>query len=385
MIDLFILNKKISGLILLGIILVTLLFGLWPLNFHPPNRVEWLKDEPGVRITGPGHLFSLPGMVRYFPDQSVSLEIWLRPSTDNTNRYCNILSFWDGGRQAVFLIGQHTDELYLRVPNLNPGQTKKYRERWRDHFLVKGQAVILTVTSTSRMTTIYKNGLLNGSFSTFSLLKESGGGSGILILGNSAVGGNWWKGDILGLAIYNRVLPDHEAKKNFQNWIQRDYQEIKRSPGLVGFYPFNEGRGELVKNQAGNGFPIFKPAVFQPLHKIVLEWPSKEYRKHLSFYLDVAVNFFGFIPLGFFVALHLLRFNHRSVFRSLYLTVVLGSLISLAIELTQVWLPSRDSSASDLVFNILGTFVGAGFISFWNIDLKLSNLFNNCLIFIKSL
>jgi glycopeptide antibiotics resistance protein len=34
-------------------------------------------------------------------------------------------------------------------------------------------------------------------------------------------------------------------------------------------------------------------------------------------------------------------------------------MLSLAIELTQVWLPNRDSSATDLFCNTLGTFLGA--------------------------
>ena len=39
--------------------------------------------------------------------------------------------------------------------------------------------------------------------------------------------------------------------------------------------------------------------------------------------------------------------------------VCAGATLSLAIELTQVWLPNRDSSATDLFCNTLGTFLGA--------------------------
>ena len=66
----------------------------------------------------------------------------------------------------------------------------------------------------------------------------------------------------------------------------------------------------------------------------------------------------GFIPLGFFFALWLLRFTRLSFLPAGVLTLVLGSGISLGVELTQVYLPTRDSSASDLVFNLLGTLVG---------------------------
>jgi len=42
----------------------------------------------------------------------------------------------------------------------------------------------------------------------------------------------------------------------------------------------------------------------------------------------------------------------------LLLAVVVGFGLSLAIELTQVWLPGRDSSLSDLIANTVGTAIG---------------------------
>ena len=70
----------------------------------------------------------------------------------------------------------------------------------------------------------------------------------------------------------------------------------------------------------------------------------------------------GFIPLGFFLALWLLRFTRLSSPAAFVLTFLLGTLISLGIELGQVYLPTRDSSASDLIFNSLGTLIGIGLL-----------------------
>ena len=133
---------------------------------------------------------------------------------------------------------------------------------------------------------------------------------------------------------------------------------LKNGPGLIGLYPFTEGQGDSVRNLAGGAHPLLKPAVFHPLQKVILEWPTKEQLKRWSFYQDVAVNILGFIPLGFFFALWLLRFTRLPTSQPGTVTLVLGSGISLGIELTQVYLPTRNSQASDLVFNILGTLVG---------------------------
>ncbi|MEW6188191.1 MAG: VanZ family protein [Thermodesulfobacteriota bacterium] len=355
-------KNRLMNITLGGIIFVTLFFGLWPLRFNPPNRVERLKNEPGIRITGRGHLYTPPGIERFFSDQNITLEILMKPLNHKTNRYCQILSVYDGARQDVFVIGQYKDELYFRIRNPNPRQSKKYRERGKDHFLIGERKVLVALTSNRVMTSLYANGRRSESFPNFSLLKGSGTGSERLILANSADGGHWWKGDILGLALYNRILSDQEIRMHQIFWSQQKHQELKSASGLVGLYFFNENQGEWVLNQAGKPYPLFKPAVFQPLRRDILGWPTRNYMRTHSFYQDAVINLIGFIPLGFFAALRLLRFNHRPVPISLTLTLILGFLISLNIELIQGWLPTRDSSVSDLIFNILGTAAGAGLV-----------------------
>ena len=128
--------------------------------------------------------------------------------------------------------------------------------------------------------------------------------------------------------------------------------------GLIGLYPFNEGKGERIGNRTSDSCPLLKPAVFHPRQKVILEWPTKERLKRWGFYQDLAVNILGFIPLGYFLALRLMRFSRLSAPGAGAATLLLGALLSLGIELTQVYLPTRDSSAGDLIFNILGTLAG---------------------------
>jgi VanZ family protein len=342
----------------LSIFIIIVVFGLFPFNLNPFNQVFWLKDEPGVRFSGAGHLVTGGDLAGAFPGRSISLEIALRPAAEPNNRLPHILSFWDGRRQEIFLLGQWKDSLAMRVRTSRPDVPRGYRERGQGQVLVKNRMVFITLASSPEGTTLYLDGVMAKAFPGFPLLEDQPAARTVLVLGNSAIGKSYWHGDLLGLALYNRALSDRKVRENHSSWIQRDYGSLKTGPGLIGLYPFNEGEGERIGNLASDSYPLLKPAVFHPLQKVILEWPTKEQLKRWSLYQDVAVNILGFIPLGFFFALWLLRFTRLPSSGAGAATLLLGALLSLGIEWTQVYLPTRDSSAGDLIFNILGTLVG---------------------------
>jgi len=74
---------------------------------------------------------------------------------------------------------------------------------------------------------------------------------------------------------------------------------------------------------------------------------------------DIAVNILGFMPFGFIVYSYRRLAKPGGRGRNLVWAVCAGATISLAIELTQAWLPNRTSSINDLFTNTLGTFLGA--------------------------
>ena len=351
-------NKKALSFICWSIFIIIAFFGLWPFNLNPFNQVSWLKDGPGVRFSGPGHLYSAGSLSDFFSGRHISLECWLRPAAEPNNRLPHILSFWDGRWQEVFLVGQWKDSPAIRVRTSRPDVPRRYRERGQGQVLVKNRMVFITLTSTPGGSILYLNGDKVKEFPGFPLLEDGPAGPSVLVLGNSAIGKSYWEGDLLGLALYNRGLSGEEVRENHSRWVQRDYGSLKTGQGLIGLYPFNEGKGEQIGNLASDSYPLLKPAVFHPLQKVILEWPRKEQLKRWGFYQDVGVNILGFIPLGFFFGLWLLRFTRLPAPGAGAATLFLGALLSLGIELTQVYLPTRDSSAGDLVFNILGTLVG---------------------------
>jgi glycopeptide antibiotics resistance protein len=71
----------------------------------------------------------------------------------------------------------------------------------------------------------------------------------------------------------------------------------------------------------------------------------------------VAINIFGLIPLGFFFNAYLSIVKKTK--RATGLTIVLGFVTSLTIEILQSFLPTRDSGTTDLFTNTLGTAIGA--------------------------
>lgn len=73
-------------------------------------------------------------------------------------------------------------------------------------------------------------------------------------------------------------------------------------------------------------------------------------------FIDVLGNIVVFIPLGIGLAGIFCGNNLRQM---LHRTIMLGFLMSLTIELAQLTIPSRATDVDDLIFNTLGTLLGA--------------------------
>jgi glycopeptide antibiotics resistance protein len=106
---------------------------------------------------------------------------------------------------------------------------------------------------------------------------------------------------------------------------------------------------------SGNDLHI--PERYFVLHAPFLKLPWDEFQLSWSYCKNVLINIGGFVPLGFFFCAYFS--SVRRLDRAVLATIVLGGVVSFAIEVLQAYLPTRDSGVTDIITNTLGTAVGA--------------------------
>jgi hypothetical protein len=346
-------SRKYLGVICLFVIAVILIAGLWPFDFNPVNKVEWLQNGNGIRFYGQGTVVSRQPMnfgTGHSETASISIEILVLPHEESTNTVASIVTLYDHERET-FMVGQWLSELIIRVPAFNAEQQKHYREIGIANALTKDVIHFIALISDKESTAIYIDGTLNKIVPRFSLLPVDKELSGVLILGNSPDGTHEWNGSFFGLSFYNKALGKEEVREHYLGHFGGQTMPTTS-------YLFNERSGDVIHDHSGSGHNLIIPQVFQPLQRTVLEMPEKILFFSSSNLKDIAINVIGFIPFGFYLSAWL-RFSIKLVAPRAYLfSIVLGALISFAIELTQVYLPTRDSSLMDVFSNILGTAIG---------------------------
>jgi hypothetical protein len=159
-----------------------------------------------------------------------------------------------------------------------------------------------------------------------------------------------------GIAVYGRPLTPAEVKQDFDAWTANGPPGQSLDPNyLVALYRFDERTGPIVHNLA-LGPDLYIPDHFTILHKSFLSRPWNEFRFDLGYLKDVLLNIGGFIPLGFFFCAFFATVQPWR--RAAITAILLGAAMSLAIEILQFYIPSRDSGMTDVITNTTGTVLG---------------------------
>src|SRR5207237_444984 len=138
-------------------IIAVLVAGFWPFEPHPRNDVACLPNGNGIRL-GPRGIVMSSKTFQWplSPDSGVSLELWLRPGTNEGVR--DILNFSDSDTPQKLRLFKWSDSTLL----LYKDSPQQHREIDVDKAFVPGLPLLITITGSSSGTTVYLNGLPKG-------------------------------------------------------------------------------------------------------------------------------------------------------------------------------------------------------------------------------
>jgi VanZ family protein len=332
--------------------------GLWP--FHAPlNGATWNDRKNGLEF----QRYTTLATAQPFPARDAAnnpggtLEIWLR---SGLRRQGTILIFADPEHsEFTFALRQMGSDLALERFQVDAHGVASHL--WLTAENVFGdQPVFVTITGGKDGTRVYKDGVLAATSSYFGM--ESSDLRGRLILGTS-LRNDSWIGTMFGLTFSSRELNEQEIKNDVSAWESPGGQRLASAPGSDGaVYRFDERRGNIVRNEANPATSLLIPSHYRVLESPFLQAPWEQYRHpwsaahQLSYWIDVAVNVAGFVPVGFcFAGLVFMVADERHSFWAVALS---GFLLSFTIESLQWFLPTRNSGFTDVITNTIGTCVG---------------------------
>ena len=136
------LTPKLSLIALVIVCVVTLLFGIWPMNFVAKNQVRWLDQQGGVqffqqglssrRATG-GVIYStlplnIPTDAKRFEPTTIEIYLESHWLEDIGGGLGHILSICDGYPLSSLVIGQWQSYLIIRSRDNSTERRNTYRE-----------------------------------------------------------------------------------------------------------------------------------------------------------------------------------------------------------------------------------------------------------------
>ncbi len=338
----------------LAVLAYILVAGLWP--FHAPaNSVAWLKGEDGLRFTYPSAILSdgeiLPAGSN---ETSCSIEAWLEPAL--TQDSSTILAFYTPENSAQLAVKQSVSDLLITAGRGRGWNQARTGALYVDDLFRATRPMFLTITIGARGLSVYRDGLLLRSAPRFP--RRENLCAGRLVVGSSSVTNAGWTGTVRGLAVYHRELGTAQVLRHFEAWRRNGSLELLADTGewCSALYRFDERGGNRVHNRAEGRADLVVPERYEVPAQTFLEpfWKQTEFK--WGYWSDILLNICGLVPLGFFWYGYLRRVrrgNHLVV-----VTIALGALVSIMIEVLQVFLPTRDSDTTDILTNTLGTAIG---------------------------
>ena len=338
-------NERLLGLGCIAVLIVILCLGLWPLHV-PANQVEWLGKRDGVRLGKFGSLIGSRALDASGGGAG-TVEIWLHAAR-----------VWGGGTFLSFAQADHGIGLRLEqsLTDLAVETTAggRLRRLYADDVFRPKRARFVTVTSGASGTVIYVDGAAMKKAPGFRL--APGDFRGRLILGDVPGQSDSWSGTLLGAAIYGEALTPAEVEAHYRTWTAAGRPDIVSAERCSALYLFDERGGTAAHSRAGQGAELQIPVRYTVFDQRFLEPFWEEFSMTRDYWNAAIKNIVGFLPVGFVFYAYLSGVCGWR--RATLATVLLGLLISMTIEVSQAFLPPRDSGTTDLFTNTAGTWLG---------------------------
>jgi hypothetical protein len=322
----------------------------WP--FHAPrNTVSWVGSGPGLAFGRYGVVLGCKPLIVPGDREvaSASVELWLQP--DPTEDRGSILAIYSAKNPRQFSIEQFHGGLAVRSAAAGDPIRMGGAPSYTPDVFTPGKAVFITITSSERGTAVYVDGSLRKISPAFRITNRML--SGTFVAGTAASTDYRWHGQLRALAIYSYALNPVLVRENKASWMSTGFPAVRDHDGLLALYRFRERTGRVIHNEVPGGSDLYIPETYVVPVENFLSPPSLDNPE------DIVANIVGFIPFGFFLCGYLSSFHRTRTQMTLAPTAVICGCLSLLIETLQTFLPTRDSSLTDVVTNFLGGTIGA--------------------------
>ncbi len=313
--------------------------------------MSWVANADAVRFGKSGTIVSAGSFAAPGSGVERSIEIWAQPSRSEASE--TLLGFYTPASARQLSVSQSESDLEIRIQSSSAWRSAKTERLYVADAFRDRKSAFWTVTFGHSGTVVYRDGALVRSFP----LTPSGGEiSGQLVIANSPIFDDSWSGVLRGLAIYDRALNPAQIARHYTSWTEGQAPALAADDLCIALYLFNERGGRVVHNRVRAENDLYIPEKFMVLRQTVLDPAWRAFKWSRGFWEDASINVAGFIPFGWFFCAY---FSARGLSSPALRASSVGAAVSLFIELTQASLPTRDSSMSDLINNILGSVLGA--------------------------
>jgi len=341
--------RRRTTLALAGYILLILAAGLSPRSHRVGNDANIQNDGTGLTFHGNGLAFTAPLAI----DQptNATIVVAINPDPAATRGFQFISAITGDHSESQWLLGQWHDLLLVMTGDdydLSEGEPRLTTtiDDTADSLL------LLAIRLDQSGAAMYLNGERVSSQPVGISLPSDSSGLRV-VLGNDPDGTHPWSGSIAGFALYEVAMDSVELKQLWRLWSQQRQFSGLPAAGAVIFYDFSSTEDGVVLDRSVNGHVLQIPD-----GRVFIAPRFGDFELSSTSTTDLLVNLLGFIPFGYLLSLWLS--NRRSNCINLLVVCFCSVLLSASIELSQAWIPTRDSNLLDFVLNVSGALAGAG-------------------------